>query len=157
MDYRKYLLTSSVLFILFCFSSCFVIKPVEFYGIDKVRVNKFTGNTLFLNAGLNLKNPNNFGFWLKNADINIFIGEKEIGKVSHKSMISIPANSLQVYTIPLEVPVSGILKETGSIIRMMAKREIPVRFMGQLKIGKFLFSKKIFINETTIISTGDIF
>jgi LEA14-like dessication related protein len=141
---------------IFWFSSCIVLKPVEFKGIENVKVEKITNRSVLLNTGIKIRNNNSFSFYLKNVDLYLTVNDRAIADIRRKEKILIPAGSENIYDIPLEVDFSGILKSGGSLLKFAAGKDLSIHFKGQLRVGKFIFSKKLMVDVEKKISLKDL-
>ncbi|WP_276132885.1 LEA type 2 family protein [Polluticoccus soli] len=81
-------------------------------------------------------NPNNFGLKLKDADINVFINEREIGKTTITNSFDVPANDTFLLPVRLRANLGNIFANAYSIL---SNKEVDVRLAGYVKAGKGIY------------------
>lgn len=116
--------------------SCKLNKKPEFLRINKINVVSADLNTVVLKADAVFMNHNNLGGKLQTDNIDVFVDENLIAKVSSEAF-KVP--SKEEFTIPLSVNfnTSELLQsENNSLLGALAKqflnKEVTVRFKGEL-------------------------
>lgn len=129
--------------------SCTVTKQPDFIRIGKVDVISADLNTIALKAEAVFKNNNNVGGKLKTENIDVFIDDNLIAKVSSEEF-KVP--SKKEFTIPLLVSfkTSKLLESEkngllGALVKQFLNKEVRVRFKGELvyKVAGFKSSYPI--------------
>jgi hypothetical protein len=129
--------------------SCNVTKQPDFIRISKVDVVSADLNTVVLKAEAVFKNNNDVGGKLKTDNIDVFIDDNLIAKVSSEEF-KVP--SKKEFTIPLLVnfDTSKLLESEnngllGVLVKQFLNKEVKVRFKGELiyKVAGFKSSYPI--------------
>lgn len=81
-------------------------------------------------------NPNPFGVTLKDANIDVYINDKLIGKGSLQKTFNVPAADTFLMPVKLKADLSGLFNRAYSLL---ANREVTVRLDGSVKSGKGVF------------------
>ena len=126
-----FILISTVL----CYGCTIDSKP-EFLGIDKIRVERASIDSITLNADALFNNLNDLGGTLLTDEIKVFIDDVYIAKVS-----SVPFNvpARDKFTVPLKVDFSTyrLIQEDkggllGTILKQVLNKKVVVNFKGDL-------------------------
>jgi LEA14-like dessication related protein len=99
-----------------------------------------------LNVNLVYYNPNNFGMELNRTELDIFVDSTYLGHSSQ--VLEVPIPRRDVFTIPLriELDMKNLLK--NSLVTLLNK-EVAVRALGSVKVGKAGIFKNIKVDYTT--------
>ncbi|MCX6259089.1 MAG: LEA type 2 family protein, partial [Bacteroidia bacterium] len=143
-------------FLILSLTSCISLKPVEFRGVENVKLEKLSGKTVRLITQIKISNQNNFGFYLKNVDLSVVINDKDIAMINVQPKMQINPRSDDVYDIPVEVNLEEVLKSGGTVIKLITKKDVDLRLKGQLKVGKFFFSRKLSFDVEKKISSKEL-
>ena len=131
------------------FTSC-EFKDVDFVGMDSVKVDKFEGKKLLLDLGVRIKNENGFKIKIKPSTLNVFVEGEDIGLVHLGKKVVIKKKTESSYPTKLRFELKdGFLIK---MMRLMAKKELAIRFQGKVKASVFGISKKFPVNERKVIS-----
>ena len=149
---RSILLSTLLLTIALGFSSCLNIDPVELKEVRNIRIESIEDNELKLELELVISNPNNKKFSVRDADLNISMGDILLGKLSELEPFSIPAHSSKSYKVPITVDMEHLEKNAKQLTKSVFKRGTTIKIQGYIKARAFMVSKKIEIDEETKIS-----
>jgi LEA14-like dessication related protein len=123
--------------IIFCLALFSCANPKSLVYQD---VKNFSILTLSLqpDIGMDIQfyNPNSFGVTLKDANIDLYINDKFIGKGTLQKTFHVPAADTFLLPVKLKADLSGLFAHAYSLL---ANREVKVRLEGSVKSGKGVF------------------
>jgi LEA14-like dessication related protein len=103
-------------------------------------VKNFKVLTLSLNPeiGMDLQfyNPNTFGVTLKDANIDVYINGRMVGKTSLVNTFHVPGSDTTLVPVKLQADLTNLFANAYSIL---ANKEVTVRLNGSVKAGKGIF------------------
>lgn len=106
--------------------------PPEFRSVENLRLAEVNGNTAKLKGDAVFYNPNDEKMTLRAVDVDIWIEDKEIGKVTQNEKIKIPAS--EEFTVPLDAEVR--IEDMGivsTLLNVLGGRKMKVRYEGHIK------------------------
>lgn len=132
-----------LLLTLFVCSSCLTIRPVEYKEISNLHVNSSLSSPE-VSFDLIISNPNNWGVRLSSFQSDVMLDNKNVGKVllppgmkiKRKSNVSIPVNIKLTTAELLSFLPGGLSLLSGE------KKDLDAGVSGNMKISKFIFSRK---------------
>lgn len=137
--------------ILLVLTSC-KIQEVQIGKVQNFRFKKIENNEMTVMVDIPVENPNSFGFTLKKIEANLWLNDKEVGKVVQNNKYKIKPKSNQTYTVDLHLKLDKSLQSIPSFIESIMKRKTGVRVEGFVKIQKGLIAKKIKFDHTDKIT-----
>ena len=126
-------------------TSCLTYEQVDVKNIEGFRVQNLLNNNepTQLELDVRVDNPNNYKIKLKDADLNLFVGSKDLGKVKLAKTVSIPKKSESVQTVVIEPESKDMLQAAlqGGLSALLTGK-VKVRVKGRIKgkamgIGKW--------------------
>lgn len=155
--FRGLLFLKSVIVILslvFLLPGCMPDDPVQFKGIEKIKIGKVSREGVSITLMARLSNPNNLSFTVQDANLDVLVNKTSLGKILLKEPIRIKRKSEAVYAFEVEANYADLLtggiaglfnmvmkqKINGScsgwikVKSMGMKRTIPVSFNGEIPI-----------------------
>jgi LEA14-like dessication related protein len=141
---------SIFLFLLLSLTSCFKFEEVEFKGVEEFKMPKINDKQVVLNLVVKVENPNNYKIKIKSSDMEVFVEEKMIGTLHLVEKIVIRKKKEDNYMIQASVDL-----EKGALFSMAKyalKKEINIRIKGKVKGSVMGVSKKIDINQSSVIA-----
>ncbi len=140
----------SLLLLTFLLNSCFDFEEVQFKGIENVSMPKMDDKEILVDLTLKLENPNNFKIKIKPSFVNVFIEDKMMGTIYLDKKVVLKKKQESLYSTQLRVKL-----EDGaffSLLKYVARKEVPVRFKGKVKGSVFGISKKIDVDQLKVIN-----
>ena len=131
--------------------SCANLENIEVGEIEDVNIGKFGGKTVEFEVILPIENPSSFRFRIVNVDLDVYINEKYMGKISNVDHVLIPSKSTELYTFPLKVEFSDILKGALSVFNMYLDRQAEVMIRGKISVRSFPVTRRINVDEKTLV------
>jgi LEA14-like dessication related protein len=128
-------------------SSCREPKDLEFREFKNLNVEEVGFAGAVLTVDLVYYNPNNFGLQLSRTDLDLFVDSNYLGHSSQDIQVAIPRRD--IFTVPLKIDLDmkNLLKNGLS---SMFKKEILVRLIGKVKVGKAGVYKSFNVDYSTL-------
>jgi hypothetical protein len=134
-------------------SSC-KLEDIDIDEPDNFNLKKYSSNQVEASFDVTVDNPSGMNFKLKKTNIAVFTGEKKLGTIYLSDKIKVKRKTENTYTVPVRIDlIDGAMR---TIMLEGASGKIPLHFLGSVKVGTFIFSKKIKVDETKEIKVGDI-
>ena len=136
-----------VFFSIIILISCHEAKDLVFKEFKNLKVEKLGFAGAALKVDLVYYNPNNFGLELNRTDVDLFVDSSFLGHSSQDIQVFLPRRDY--FTIPLKVDLDmkNLLRNglTG-----LFNKDINVRLLGKVKVGKAGFYKSFNVDYTTV-------
>ncbi len=126
------------------------IKPIELIKIENFKIQSFNTQGAVVEVQARIKNPNSFGFTLRESKLTLYMDNNELGDVFFKDAVKIKRNEEASYVFILK---SDLAKLAGNglvnSISLLFKDRVTLQIKGNLKARAFLIStnQKIDIKE----------
>lgn len=146
MHFRKLLHCFPLLFFPIIFFSCSSIKEIEYKSISNIKVEKVGFVSSTLSADLTYYNPNNFGLELSRSDLDIYLNNNFLGHSSQSYQIKIPKRGQFILPIKLDLDMKNLVKNG---LTSLFNKEVALRAVGKIKVGKGKISKSFPFDYTT--------
>ncbi len=128
-------------------SSCREPKDLEFREFKNLSVEKIGFVSSNLTVDLIYYNPNNFGLELNRTDLDIYLDSNFLGHSSQDFQVAIPKRDLFTVPLKVELDMKNLLKNGLS---SLFKREVSIRILGKVKVGKAGVFKSFPVDYTTV-------
>lgn len=133
----------SFLLIITIVSSCKEPEPVE---IRNVKFKNLTtkGDNVEINTALSVFNPNSFGATVDEANLTIFINEKEVGKINDIEEFSLPGKKESAINLDVKLKASlvqNILKK--EVMKLFTGKDLKLIIRGDVNAKMGVLSKRI--------------
>lgn len=127
--------------------SCQKPKDLVFKEFKNLKVDQLSFSGAALNVDLVYYNPNSFGLQLSRTDLDIFVDSIFLGHSAQNIQVSVPRRDN--FTIPLKVDldIKNLLKNG---ISSLYKKDVKVRVLGSVKLGKAGVYKTFPVDYTTV-------
>ena len=128
-------------------TSCHEPKSLEFREFKNLTLDKLSFAGAALKVDLVYYNPNNFGLQLNRTDLDVYVDSTFLGHSSQDIQVNI--SKRDVFTIPLklDLDVKNLLKNG---ITSMLNKNVSVRVLGSVKVGKAGIYKSFPVDYTSI-------
>ena len=127
---------------IFLFSSCDV-KEISVGNIEGISIVEMNKDYIDVDILIPIKNPNNFGFKVTKADINIEMNGVSLGKVSKFKKVKIPANSNDTHKFSVRVKMEDMKQGGLAFLGSLLSNKAGLNMKGYIKARSFLITKKI--------------
>jgi LEA14-like dessication related protein len=132
-------------------ASCANLENIEVGEIEDVSFSKFANKTIEFEVLMPIDNPSGFRFRITDVDLDVYINNEYMGKIRNVDNVLIPSRSSELYTFPLKVEFSNILKGAMSMFNFYLDRQAEVEIKGSIGVRSFPVSRSIKVNEKTSI------
>jgi LEA14-like dessication related protein len=132
-------------------ASCANLENIEVGEIEDVNFSRFANRTIEFEVIMPIDNPSGFRFRITDVDLDVYINNEYMGKITNVDNILIPSRSSELYTFPLKVEFSNILKGALSMFNLYLDRQAEVEIKGRIGVRSFPVSRRITVDEKTQI------
>jgi len=134
-------------FTIFLLSSC-KYEEVTVSQLSGMKINKITNEGVEMEMGIQLKNPNSYGFTIFPSSFDVSLGGTNLGKAHLSKKEKVGPNSDELHTFLIKTSFDQLTQGgIPGLINLFAKKNPEVEIKGNLKAGKFLFRKRIPIDR----------
>ncbi len=143
-------LTKWILGLVFCsifMTSCREPKDLVFKDFQNLRLEKLGFAGALLKVDLVYYNPNNIGLELNRTDLDVYVDSSLLGHSSQEVQIAIPKRDNFTIPLSIDLDMKNLLKNG---LMAMFNKEINVRLLGKVKVGKAGVYKTFNVDYTTV-------
>ncbi len=143
----KILFISLLTSFLFLFSGC-SFNDVEMGKIEGIELLKVSKEGIDFNVMIPITNNNRYAFTIRK--INLLINSKsgkKIATITGKKNIRLKPNSKEIYRFNFSLKFTSVKNVSFEVIKTFLKRSANLKITGYIKVGKFIFTKKIKVDE----------
>jgi len=134
--------------LLFAFSSCFTIKPVEFRRTENFGLGS-NNNSPLVTFGIVFYNPNSFGCTVSDVESEGSINNTLVFNAGIASKVKAKRKSEVSFPVTANLAKMQLSQMLGTGLNLLLNDEaIPMKVKGKLKVRKFLFSKTYHFDYT---------
>ena len=130
--------------------ACVNLEEVKIGTIHNVEVKGMNGNILTLKLVVPVENPNGFDLKIKESDLTVFMGDKELGKVKQIDEILILKKSNQDYPISINVEITNIMN-AASVLMNYSGGIHDLILRGSVVVKASFYTKKVNIEDVPLI------
>ena len=138
--------------LLLMLTSCFSYKELELGDVSDVKVNKVSNGGIEIQAGIRIKNSNNYKIKVKKIDADLYVNGQKVGKMNLSKKVVLPKLSDQIQSFAVNTQLSNLIAAMPSLL---FGGEINLQMKGYIKGKVFILSKKFPIEAQKKISTQD--
>lgn len=135
------------------FTAC-EIDDIEVGMPNDLKIEELNMKNIKLIIMVPITNTNSFSFNIRNADIDLFLNDRPMGKVKKIDRVRIPRKSQETYPILFEIETAKSVGNIMTVIRELQVGRPTVALNGHINVGKFLYSKKIDVDH---VQTFDLY
>jgi len=116
-----------------CIFSCKAPKDLIYQNVQDFKLEKAGLEQTALSMDIRLYNPNNYTLKLKKADVDVYLNDTHLGKMSVKGKFAV--RKLDTLTLPvvLDVELKNILPNA---LQLLMNSEVDIKLKGTLKAGR---------------------
>ncbi|MEO6404558.1 MAG: LEA type 2 family protein [Ferruginibacter sp.] len=141
----KWILTT--LFFISILTSCREPKDLVFKDFQNLRLEKLGFAGALLKVDLIYYNPNNIGLELNRTDLDVFVDSTLLGHSTQEVQIAVPKRDNFTIPLTIDLDMKNLLKNG---IMAMFNKDIKVRLLGKVKVGKAGIYKTFNVDYTTV-------
>ncbi len=131
--------------------SCAGLRNIEVGDIEDVNLSRVAGSTIEFEVLMPIENPSGFRLRIADVDLDFYINNEYVGKISNVENVLIPSRSSEIYTFQMRVEFSNILKGAISMYNFFLDREAEIMVQGKLSVRSFPFNRSVPVEEKTIL------
>lgn len=148
-DFRIALLIAPLLLML---SSCKFYKEVEVKEVQNIVVTDFTQELVQAEVTLLINNPNWYAVTLTQSDIDVFVNQRDMGKVNLVEKIKLPSKTTTTYTITLQGEYEAVSNDfLGNLLGLLIAPEAEFKAKGFVKGRALLIGREVPVDITEMI------
>jgi len=130
-------------------TSCHFTQP-KFQGGEKFEMGVISGREVKLTVEGDVLNENGFGIKLKPSIFDMYVENIYIGKVHLDKKLKLKRKKTTHLVAPITVNLEqGVMFKAMRLIR---KDKLKIQLKGEAKVGVFIFTKKMLIDEVKVIN-----
>jgi len=138
-------------------TGCFSYKDLNFDGVENFKMGKIKDGNIDFGFDVKLENPNNYNIKIKPTDLQVFLGDNELGHARLDKKLVVKKNSTASYPVVIN---ARLLQAAGagfsSIMELATKKSANVRIKGPVKGSVYGITRKMEVDETRSIDLGKI-
>lgn len=112
---------------------CAQVKALEYQDLEHFRVQQVDLQQATIVTDLRFYNPNAYALDLKDGDLDVYFGEKYVGKAVLDERTKVPARD--TFLLPVSI-TAGLQNIFVNALDILANNEVTVRLQGSIKAGK---------------------
>jgi LEA14-like dessication related protein len=131
-------------FVLILLSSCTFEEDVIFEKINNVKLTSVEDGMVNLTAEAYFFNPNDIGGKLKSIDLEVFLTNNSLARISQQEHFSIKENSS--FSIPFKASFAMEDIQKGFLDNLMSivtGKKLKLRFKGEIKVSTWGFTQTV--------------
>jgi LEA14-like dessication related protein len=140
----------SVLAVMVILSACQKPKDLVFRDFKNLSMDKLSFAGAKLKVDLIYYNPNNFSLQLNRTDLDIFVDSTFLGHSSQTVQITVPKRNDFTLPLTVDLDVKNLLKNGLTGVSSYFNRDVKIRFVGSVKLGKEGIYKSFKVDYTTV-------
>ncbi|MBU3715051.1 MAG: LEA type 2 family protein [Ferruginibacter sp.] len=145
--YKISILALPTLLMALLMSSCLTVQQPKFKELKNVKMDNVGLSGITVKGDVIFMNPNNFGFQIKQTDLEIYINNNLMGTSKQDLDIQIPRN--EDFIIPLVIDINGknILKAG---LHSLFDKDAEINVKGSVLVRKSGITKNIPVDYKSI-------
>jgi LEA14-like dessication related protein len=138
--------------LLLMLSSCKFYKEVEVKEVQNIVVTDFTQELVQAEVTLLINNPNWYAVTLTQSDIDVFVNQRDMGKVNLVEKIKLPSKTTTTYTITLQGEYEAVSNDfLGNLLGLLIAPEAEFKAKGFVKGRALLIGREVPVDITEMI------
>lgn len=145
-------MNKKIIYFLACFLGfmqlgCISYQDVEFVSFDKLSIKNISFTGVDLGITVTIENPNNYKIKIVDADIDLEIAGKPVGKIIVPEKLVLDKKSKKQQTFVVATGVSKLSKSFGpTLMALLGNKKIRIKANGSFKAKAFAVGKKFLVN-----------
>ena len=105
-----------------------VYQNIEHFSLKNVGLSKST-----LTMDIRLYNPNKYGICIKDADVDVFMNGKNLGKLDVNKQCYLGRKDTVSLPVKLDVDMKNVLSD---VMQLFLNTEVNIKVVGKIKAGR---------------------
>lgn len=131
---KKIISIFSVLAMVVLIIACSKPEKPEFRTVKDLKVGKITMSEIEVTGVAVMYNPNNVSLNVDNIDLDVFVDEKQVGKIQQTNLTEVPAKSEFNLPLSIKFPPSKIANSLLDAASILTKSEYKVKYKGKVTV-----------------------
>jgi LEA14-like dessication related protein len=131
-------------FALVLLSSCTFEEDVKFEKINNVKLKSMTDGNVNLTADAYFYNPNDIGGKLKSIDLEVFLTNRSLARISQQEHFTIEKNSS--FSIPFDASFAMEDIQKGfldNLLNIVTGKKLKLHFKGEIKVSTWGYTQTV--------------
>ena len=116
-------------------AGCAKPTSLDYLGVKNLKVIKFGLKESTVGAEVEYYNPNNYGFTMKRAEVNVYVNDNYFGKSTFDSTIRIAKKDTFALPVVLVVDMTSTAVNAIQVFGQ-GQQEVKVRLDGTARVGR---------------------
>jgi len=142
---KKYLYVA-LLFVPLMLTGCLSYEEIQVLKIKDVSYQDIKGSTLKLAFVATVNNPNYFSVKIKNANMDLRLQDRFLGKVNQIEQVELKGRTEKDYKIHISVDIKDMLNVL-SLSRVLMNEPHNLNLSGTVDVKSFLYSKTFHVDR----------
>jgi len=143
---KKYFIIT-LLFLPLLFSGCSSYEEIRVTKIKDVTYEELKGKMLRLAILATVDNPNYFNVKIKNANMDLRLNDRIIGKVTQVEQIELAGRKQKDYKIQVSIELNDMMSNLISLSRVLMNEPRNLNLSGTVHVKSFLYSKTFHVDR----------
>jgi len=114
-------------------SACRQPKDLVYQNVQNFKLQKIGLAQTAMTMDIRLYNPNNYSLKLKNADVDVFINNNRLGKMTVNGSYTI--TKLDTFSLPVMLDVD-LKNGLPNVLQLVFNSDVDVKLSGTIKAGR---------------------
>jgi len=123
------------------FSGCSAYEDIKVTKIKEVTYEELRGKLLRLSIVATVDNPNRFNVKVKDANMDLRLNDRIIGKVMQVEQIELLGRKQKDYKIQVSIEMKDLMSNLVSLSRILMNEPKNLNLSGTVHVKSFLYSK----------------
>lgn len=138
--------------LIFMLASCSFYTEVEVKEVQNIAVTDFTQDLVQAEVTMLIHNPNWYAVTLTQSDIDVFVNQRDMGKVNLVEKVKLPSKSTTSYTIKLQGNYETVGNDfLGNLLGLLMAPEAEFKAKGYVKGRALLIGREVPVDITEMI------
>ncbi len=131
-------------------TSCWSYEEVSLQRIVSMEIKNFTLKGIEVAVEMEINNPNNYKITLLDADVNLIINQKDLGKANVQNKVVLAKRSIEKYIVHIKKDFDNMnaLMSLGSSYLSGGAQNFVINAKGNIKAKAFMISKRFDVDVT---------
>ncbi|MDA3890246.1 MAG: LEA type 2 family protein [Salinivirgaceae bacterium] len=126
-------------------SSCSLVKPVEFKGVNSFSIEE-KGGKVYVTTNISLYNPNGFKLTIYSADIDVVVDGVNLGKLEIPDQLIINKKGVFSGNFKVEISIVKLLVAGRNILATLKSDEVKLQLNGIINTDLLWMNKTFKVN-----------
>ena len=135
---KKYLF-APLLFVLLMFTGCY--EDINVSKVKDVSYQELKGSTLKLSIVATVDNPNFYNVKIKNANMDLRLKDRVIGKVTQIEQVELKGRTEKDYKVSISIEIKDMLSNALTLSRTLMNDPSSLNLSGTVQAKALLYTK----------------